>query len=293
MDLRQLRAFDAVAEELHFGRAAQRLGTSQPAVSRLIRELEEELGACLLERTSRSTSLTPAGTAFRAPARQCLDHADMARRAAREKVMNGIQRIRIGVAMGGSQPTLGEALKLFTAAHPAAEVATTAIDEASLAYEVTRGRVDIAVAWDGSIPNGLKSHRFISVPMSVLVSRDHRLARKSAVSLADIANERIIMPSRDRNPVILATYRSYTNELGFNPQVIADVSNMDSLLALVAGGVGVGNAPVTPQLRYPGVKTLRQEPRFELEYRAVWCDSTPSVRAMLDCFEAVSAMQSE
>ncbi|MEM9353774.1 MAG: LysR family transcriptional regulator [Planctomycetota bacterium] len=293
MELRQLRAFLALADELHFGRAARRLGTTQPAVSRMLRELEEELGARLLNRTSRSTSLTPAGKAFQGPARKCLDHSEMAQRAARERVSDGIQRLRIGVAMGGSQPALGEALRLFNEAHPAAEISTTAIDEASLAYDVTSGSVDVAIAWDGSIPKGLKSRHFMAVPMSVLVSRNHRLARKSMVSLRDLAEERIIMPRRDRNPVILATYQSYTAEFGFKPRVIADVSGMDMLLALVAGGVGVGNAPITPGLRYPGVKRIKQEPRFELKYRAVWYEKTYAIGALLDCLESASPSRCE
>ncbi len=136
MDLRHIKAFIALAEELHFGRAAERIGIAQPGISRLLKELEDDIGVKLIERTSRVVRLTPAGLAFNPSASKCIKESENAKRCAQAKVSGGVQQLRLGLAMGAAQPKLGEILKRFSLKHPASAINTSPIDETSLAHSV-------------------------------------------------------------------------------------------------------------------------------------------------------------
>jgi DNA-binding transcriptional LysR family regulator len=107
------------------------------------------------------------------------------------------------------------------------------------------------------------------------------LEQKEFVTWADLAGYPIILPDRDRQPIIYDHYRRYTAEAGFEPVIAIDVSTMSDALAMVAGGVGVGNAPVVPGLSYPGVSILRQEPLFEFNYELVWTHELPAIESLL------------
>ncbi len=281
MNIKTLSAFVVLAEELHFGRAAQRCGMSQPAMSRLLSELEADLGVKLLHRTSREVSLTYAGKGFLDSAKKAIAYADMAVRAARAGAVDGIDALTVGMVIGTAQPLVGELLAKFKQAHPETRVALRQIDERSLGSALTDGEIDVAIAWDVSIPAGLHRHHLGKVAMAVLVQTGHALEQQEPVSFADLKGYPIILPDRDRQPIIYDTYRRYTTEAGFEPTIAIDVSTMSDTLAMVAGGVGVGNAPVVPGLSYPGVSILRQEPQFEFSYELTWARPLPPVESLL------------
>ncbi|NJL48641.1 MAG: hypothetical protein HC929_15630 [Leptolyngbyaceae cyanobacterium SM2_5_2] len=131
------------------------------------------------------------------------------------------------------------------------------------------------------MPTGLHRHHLGKVAIAVLVPTGHALEQKEPVSFADLEGYPIILPDRDRQPIIYDTYRRYTAEAGFEPIIAIDVSTMADTLAMVAGGVGVGNAPVVPGLSYPGVSILRQEPLFEFNYELTWANAVPAVESLL------------
>ncbi|MGF1518876.1 MAG: LysR family transcriptional regulator [Nodosilinea sp.] len=282
MNLKTLTAFIALAEELHFGRAAQRCGISQPAISRLLSELETDIGVKLLHRTSREVSLTSAGRGFLDSARKAVAYADMAVRAAKAGAVDGIDSLTVGMVIGTEQPTVGKLIAAFKHAHPETRVALRRIDERDIGAALTSGEIDVAIAWDVAIPAGLHHRPLGKVPLAVMVQSGHALEQKEFVTWADLAGYPIILPDRDRQPIIYDHYKRYTAAAGFEPQIAVDVSTMADALAMVAGGVGVGNAPVVPGLRYPGVSILRQEPLFEFNYELVWAHSIPAVESLLD-----------
>ncbi|MBD0337014.1 MAG: LysR family substrate-binding domain-containing protein, partial [Cyanobacteria bacterium Co-bin13] len=146
---------------------------------------------------------------------------------------------------------------------------------------LANGEIDVAIAWDVSIPAGLYRQHLGTVPMAVLVQSGHELEKKEPVSLTDLAGYPIILPDRDRQPIIYDTYRRYTAEAGFEPAIAIDVSTMADTLAMVASGVGVGHAPVVPGLTYPGVSILELKPLFELSYELAWAHAVPSVEGLL------------
>ncbi|MGF1459244.1 MAG: LysR family transcriptional regulator [Leptolyngbyaceae cyanobacterium] len=282
MNLKTLSAFIVLAEELHFGRAAHQCGISQPAMSRLLSDLEADLGVKLLNRTSRDVSLTNAGRGFLNSARKAVAYADMAVRAAQTGVINGIDALTIGLNICTAQPLFGQLIAKFKQAHPETRVVLCQIDERSLGSALTNNDIDVAIAWKISIPEGLERHYLGTVPMSVLVPWGHPLEAKPSVSLADLAHYPLILPARDRQPIIYDAYRRYAAEVGFEPRIAIDVSTLSDTLAMVAAGVGVGNAPVVPGLTYPGVTVLEQSPCFELNYELVWANPSPAVESLLN-----------
>lgn len=281
MNLKTLNAFIVLAEELHFGRAAHQCGMSQPAMSRLLSDLEADLGVKLLRRTSREVSLTPAGRAFLDSAKKSVTYAEMAVRAAKAGAVDGIDSLRVGMSIGTAQPRVGQLLAKFKRAHPETQVILSQVDERSLGAALTSGEIDVAIAWDVSIPTGISRQHLGMVPMAVLVPIGHPLAQREPVQFADLADYPIILPARDRQPIIYDTYRRYTAEAGFEPEIAIDVSTMSDTLAMVAGGVGVGNAPVVPGIHYPGISVLKQEPLFELNYELAWANTVPAVESLL------------
>ena len=281
MNLKTLSSFVILAEELHFGRAARKCGISQPAMSRLLSELEAELGVKLLNRTSREVSLTQAGRGFLDSAQKAVAYADMAVRAAKAGAVDGIDSLTVGMVIGTAQPLVGELIAKFKRAHPETRVRLCQLDERSIGSALAEGEVDVAIAWEVSIPAGLHRRHLGTVPMAVLVQSGHELEAKEPVSLAELANYPIILPDRDRQPIIYDAYRRYAAEAGFDPIIAIDVSTMAHTLAMVAGGVGVGNAPIVPGITYPGISVLQQKPMIEFNYELVWAHATPPVESLL------------
>ena len=281
MNLKTLNSFIVLAEELHFGRAASKCGISQPAMSRLLSDLESELGVKLLDRTSREVSLTRAGRGFMESAKKAVAYADMAVRAARAGAVDGIDRLTVGMGIGTAQPIVGTLIARFKQAHPETRVMLCQLDERSIGAALADGEIDVAIAWDVSIPTGLYRQHLGTIPLSVLVPSGHELEMKEPVTLADLANYPIILPARDRQPIIYDTYRRYTAEAGFEPTIAIDVSTMADTMAMVAAGVGIGHAPIVPGITYPGVSILRQTPLFELHYELAWAHALPSVEGLL------------
>ena len=282
MNLKTLNSFIVLAEELHFGRAAHQCGISQPAMSRLLSDLEAELGVRLLNRTSRDVSLTSAGKGFLNSAKKAVAYADMAVRAAKAGAVDGIESLRVGMVIGTAQPLVGELIARFREVHPETRVTLCQLDERSIGETLADGEIDVAIAWEVSIPAGLNRRHLGAVPMAVLVQSGHELEAKEPICLADLAEYPIILPARDRQPIIYDTYLRYTAAAGFEPMIAIDVSTMSHTLAMVAGGVGVGNAPVVPGLTYPGVSILKQEPRYECNFELAWAHAMPAVKSLLE-----------
>ncbi|MEL6622568.1 MAG: LysR family transcriptional regulator, partial [Pseudomonadota bacterium] len=145
MDLRHLRFYVCLAEELHFGAAARRLGTTQPAVSKALREIEAEVGTTLIERTSRSAGLTPAGVGFLRSARDALETIDGAVRTARADAGTGVTRLALGMMLGAEQPSTGRIIKTFMDQNPAAQVELFSISERDVGASLSEGTIDAAI----------------------------------------------------------------------------------------------------------------------------------------------------
>lgn len=281
MELRHFRVFSVLAEELHFGRAAHRLNTAQPVISKTLRDIEDELGAKLIDRSTRQVELTPAGQAFLREAHETLYHAEKALRAARASSDVGVERLTLGLTIGAAQPEIGHLIAEFQRRNPVAQVDIVAVDEAGLGKVLSDGIVDVAVAWDRSIPKGLKSQEIMRIPMKVLVPCEHPLAANEAIAMSDLDSVSVILPARQFQPILFETYRAYCTEQGIEPKHVLDVATTADLLAMVAGGAGIGHAPIPDGITYKGVRILPQHPPFELAFSLVWARQNLAVSSLL------------
>ncbi|PXY22957.1 LysR family transcriptional regulator [Prauserella muralis] len=240
MELRYLRAFLAVAEELHFGRAARRLRMAQPPLSQQIRQLEKELGVQLFERNTRSVRLTSAGEAFLGPARRVLDDLDLAARAAKAAGRGEYGRVTVGFAGASSHESLPLLTRAVRAAHPGVELVLRGQTYANVALaHVADGSLDLGfVRLPVTQPN-VAARVIDEEAMVCALPSDHPLARRAEITIGDLAQEPFVsFPANAGSTVRDATVRACA-EAGFTPRVVQEAPDSYTILALVAAGVGV------------------------------------------------------
>lgn len=244
MELRHLRYFVCVAEELHFGKAAERLGISQPPLSQQVRALEDELGVRLFDRTSRRVRLTEAGAHFLPEARRTLDQADRAAQAARLAHHGELGRLSLGFSP--SVPFVSEvvnALARFRGAYPRVNVELNELPRDEQISGVERGTLDIGILRAFSpvaLPSRFHATRLQREGLVLAMRRDHPLARRDRDPvLGDIEGEPLIlfgsMNGAGFNDVLVA----HCEALGFQPQVSLEAGSFGTLIGLTAAGLGI------------------------------------------------------
>ncbi|MCK9239474.1 LysR substrate-binding domain-containing protein [Desulfocurvus sp.] len=245
MELRQLRHFVAVAEELHFGRAAQRLNISQPPLSQSIRRLEDELGAPLLARTSRSVTLTPEGGVFLPEARAILARADHAARAVGLMARGDGGMLRIGLVgpalEGGRLPCL---IRAFCQESPQVRVQLDQLNSMEQLAMLREGRLDVGVVrLFQKHAKGLVVRHYASEPYVLALPEGHRLAARAVVPLADLDGEPLLIFQRHANPQLYDAIVGAFSEAGVCPDLLHVSLVKHTTTALVAAGLGVTLLP--------------------------------------------------
>ena len=257
MDLRQLRYFVAVAEELHFTRAAQRLHIAQSALSAQIQSLEQEVGAPLLVRTSRRVALSPVGEALLDDARQVLANADVALARARALARAQHQRLIVGCLGPASAALLGPLIARFGRDHPEATVDVRAFDFSEILDALRDARADVAFSY---LPHDLDLRGELVVvelppePRVVALAETHPLAQRSELRPSDLAAETFI--TRGGVPEAWRDFWSLTAELGGRPAMSDEVvEGREAWLYSVASGEGIDTVPlfVARHYRWPGI----------------------------------------
>ncbi|WLQ39813.1 LysR family transcriptional regulator [Streptomyces laculatispora] len=240
MELRHLSAFVAVAEELHFGRAARRLQMAQPPLSQQIRQLEKELGVQLFERNTRSVRLTSAGESFLQPVRTVLDDLDIAVRAAKAAGRGEYGRVSIGFAGASSHETLPQLTRAVRAAHPGIELVMTGQTYANVALaRVADGSLDLGFVRLPVTQPGV-AHRVIDEEELVCaLPSDHPFAARDSVSIEVLAEEPFVSFPANTGSTVRDAMVGACEAAGFNPRVVQEAPDSYTILALVAAGVGV------------------------------------------------------
>ncbi|MGY2084147.1 LysR substrate-binding domain-containing protein [Blastococcus sp. SYSU DS0539] len=291
MDLHQLEAFLAVAEELHFGRAAERLHMAQPPLSRTIKQLERDLGAVLFERTTRSVRLTSAGAALVGPAQEVLEGCRLARAAVQGAGKGETGRVRIGFAGPSSYLLVGQLARQVRQRQPGIELSLQSV---TYAYEALRlvveGAMDLAIVRFPAAPPGITS-RIVSEEHYVLVVPEgHRLAGRSEVSMADCREEAFIALPADPGSSVRDAFVRACHEVGFAPNIVQVAPDSWTVMALVAAGVGVTWSIDTAvaNMRTDGIAVVPlvegREPSYaRLAWRAA--DDNPALREVLRASE--------
>jgi DNA-binding transcriptional LysR family regulator len=242
MELRHLRYFVQVAEDLHFARAAAHLGISQPPLSQQIRVLEEELQVRLLERTSRRVALTPAGRLFLDAARATLREADNAISVARRAARGELGELAIGFSASAPfVPEIAHAIADFR--HRFAEVALTLREIAGSDHlqQIEDHLLDLAFQRSRAIPDlpdALIAQAFLSERLYVGFPPGHRLARQDSVRIADLENEPMVLYSNERS-TFTAHLIDLLREGGIEPRIAQVVTDITTVFGLAAAGIGV------------------------------------------------------
>ncbi|GAB2818710.1 LysR family transcriptional regulator [Streptomyces daliensis] len=201
MELRALRYFVAVAEELHFGRAAVRLHMSQPPLSRAIKRLEAEVGAALFHRTSAGVALTPAGTVLLDEARGLLERAERARVRVAEAGGAGAGTVTVGILGDSADPAATRLAAAYRRRHPRVEVRIREAGLTDPTCGLHAGTVDVALTRGPFDTTGLTVREPRADPVGALLRADDPLARRDSLSLADLAGRRWFRFPRDTDPL--------------------------------------------------------------------------------------------
>ncbi|WIJ46197.1 LysR substrate-binding domain-containing protein [Curtobacterium citreum] len=288
VDLRQLRAFLAVADELHFGRAASRLRIAQPALSQQIRRTERDLGVDLFVRTSRSVALTPAGHVLQGRARSLLDQV--------ERDLDEVVRVgrgeagRLDVGFVVSALPLGpiERVQAFRQRYPLVRVELSEGYSSTLLARIVRGELDLAVLRDPDPTPAVRFRPFRSEPFVAAVPRGHRLADRKAIRGAELVDDPFVFFPAVAGSV--ATERNLAPVVveGRRPRVVQEATTWATVLHLVGAGLGVTVAPESATLAAPDTVVLlplRDDPhRSEL----VWAVRADDDREILRNFIAAT-----
>lgn len=240
MELRHLAAFVAVAEELHFGRAARRLQMAQPPLSQQIRQLEKELGVQLFERNTRSVRLTSAGQSFLEPVRTVLDDVDTATRAVKAAGRGQYGRVTVGFAGASSHETLPLLTRAVRAAHPGIELVLAGQTYANVALSrVAEGSLDLGFVRLPVTRPGVEARMIGEEELVCALPSDHRLARCERVPVDDLAGESFVSFPTGAGSSLRDATMTACEAAGFTPRVVQEAPDSHTILALVAAGVGV------------------------------------------------------
>ncbi|MFF7521732.1 LysR family transcriptional regulator [Streptomyces pseudovenezuelae] len=236
MELRTLRYFVAVAEELHFGRAATRLHMSQPPLSRAIKQLEADVGALLFVRSPAGVTLTPVGTVLLDEARALLDHADRVR--VRVSAAAGVTTITVGILGDGTDPGVSRLAAAYRRRHPGIEIRVRDADLTDPTCGLRTGVVDVALTRAPFDETALTVRALRSDPVGVVLRADDPLARRDGLRLAELSDRRWFQFPRGTDPV----WQAYWN--GGLPREGPVVRAVQECLQAVLWNGTVGLAPL-------------------------------------------------
>jgi LysR family hca operon transcriptional activator len=247
MELRHIRYFVAVAEAGSLTvAAARRLHTSQPSLSRQIRDLEDELGAQLLIRRARGIELTPAGRAFLDHARLVLSQVEAAGEAARRVAHPGRPRFTMGFLTGHELKWMPEALRILHDELPNVDVMISSQYSPLLADGLSKGKIDAAfLRRERGVPD-LAFRLLVKEPLMVVLPRDHRLAALKSIAPRDLVSETFVTVD-DTAPVLRMVIDNYLKRSGINIKPTHEVDNLAMAMSLIASTGGVGLLPAYAQ----------------------------------------------
>jgi LysR family transcriptional regulator, hca operon transcriptional activator len=257
MELRHLRYFVAVAEAGSLTVAAeQRLHTSQPSLSRQIRDLEEKVGAQLLTRRARGVELTPAGLAFLDQARAVLSQVDAAAEAARRVAHPAKPCFTMGFLTGHEMAWMPEALRILRDELPNIDVMISSQYSPLLAEGLSKGKIDAAFLRREKGVAGLAFRPLVKEPLMVILPSDHHLAALKAISPKDLEGEAFVIVSGTA-PVLRAVIDDYLKRSGINITPAHEADNVTMGLSLIVSTHGVGLLPAYAQNFLPSSVTSR------------------------------------
>ncbi len=260
MELRHLRYFVAVAEELSFTRAAERLHIGQPPLSMQIRDLEDDVGARLFDRSRRRVALTEAGRRFLEHAREILARAQLAAEEARRTGRGETGQLRVGFT--SSMPftsTLPDLLFTYRQRHPGVALQLRELFTAEQFDALRRGALDVGLVRYGGLqaPAGVRAREIGRDPLRLVVNAAHPLAHRTEVSLAEFRDDGFVGFPPDAGTGLPAIFARLCAQAGFEPRIVQTAREATTQIGLVAAGLGVAMLPAPLEcVRLPRVRYL-------------------------------------
>lgn len=288
VDLDDVRAFLAVAEELHFGRAAQRLHMAQPPLSRTVKRLERKLGTRLFDRNTRSVALTPAGHALLEPAREVIDALRRAEAAVRAAQDGDVGLVRIAFAGASTHGLVARLARVVRSKRPGVQLELSSQNFAQPAMKkLVEGDTDIALGrWD-VVPAEVATQVVMPDSLMLALPDTHRLAGRTALPFAELSTEVFVSLPPHEGAVLPDRLRRLAHANGFVAEVIQIAPDTQTALALVSAEVGchltlasVARNATDPHVVF--VPVADEVPDVDL--RAAWRrdDAEPALRAVRD-----------
>lgn len=286
MELRHLRYFVAVAEELHFGRAAERLCIAQPPLSQQIQQLERELGFSLFNRTQRRVELTAAGQLFLNEARNAMASLEKAAAAGRRVARGEVGWLGIGFVGTATYQLLPALISAFRERYPDVELALRELVSARQADALRDKRIHVGLARPALDEEGIVCEPLLQESLLVTLPTGHPLAALKTISLDSLAAEPFILFPRHPKPSYADYVFSVCAEAGFAPNVVQESAEVHTAISLVAAGMGITLVPASVQTAHrEGVVYIpltEPAPVSELYVAYRTGDETPVLRAFLE-----------
>ncbi len=284
IELRHLRYFLAVADELHFTRAAARLGLAQPNLSEQIRQLEDRVGTPLFQRTKRRVVLTEAGRAFTVEARRTLAQSNRAVEAARLAAAGRSGVVRVGFVEAAAARHLPPIIGSFRQSHPAVEVALRQLSTSAQIGALERGELDVGFMTH-VLGTALRSRALVRERLNVAVPVGHRLAARPTVPMRELNGETLLFRTRDIAPSAFDLVMAALHEAGVSTRLVLHPVGTSMLQGLVAAGAGFTLVSESHSTRadLPLVYRPLVEPELHFDLYLVWRpdENAPAVRAFL------------
>ncbi|MEN4920863.1 LysR substrate-binding domain-containing protein [Achromobacter spanius] len=272
MDQKSMRMFLALAEELHYGRAAARLFISQPPLTKAIQQLEERLGVTLFDRNKRSVRLTVAGTALVQEARRLLAQTELSIRAVQRAERGDAGRLRIGFVAAVLFMDIREVLQKLERDLPGLESVWEEMGSSEQLQALEQDRIDIGFAQVSQGVGDMMSFPVGRVDLVIALEEGHRLARRRRVRLEDLAEDAFVAIPRHSGPSFHDLTISACMDAGFSPRIMHYAKHLVSVVSLVAMGLGVSLVPRSfARAGVPGVVFKNIDGMVvQAEYSAVW-----------------------
>jgi DNA-binding transcriptional LysR family regulator len=292
MELRALRYFVTLADELHFGRAAKRLSMTQPPLSQAIRGLERELGVRLFDRTRRKVALTHAGGAFLEEARATLARAAQAIEAAQRAERGEVGRLAVAYIAATAYTLLPLVLRDFSRGFPGVKLELRELTLPQQVEALRRGDVDVALLRPPVADAELAAETILQEPFVLALPSRHALTRLDRVPARRLAAEPFVMFPRQPGLVFHDLVMGFCLKNGFTPRVAQEANQTHTVVGLVSAGIGVALVPASTQriglagVAYRPLREATPASRTAVAWRRL--DASPVVKAFLDVARRVA-----
>ena len=294
IEFRQLRQFVVVAEELNFGRAAEKLHMSQPPLSVAIRNLEAQVGTLLIDRSRHHVRLTPAGKVFLKDAHRLLIQAHAATERARRAAQGAEGSLSLSFVPSAALDLLPDIFKRFQRDYPTVHLQVTAETTTRQVEALRRAEVDLALVVGPlqDVPDlafvDLQAQGFV-----IAVPRSHALAKQRSVRIKALAAESFIAFPAAEGAGFVAALLSACKAAGFSPKVVQEASQMQAVLTLVAGGLGIALVPASMRMlamkdvAFLDVAEMRAPPTYQLAFAYSRTNDNPVIHSFLSAASKV------